>query len=143
MIGYFQILRRNRRRIVCSVCIGVLLCYFVLLNWRFPSIVFWVFYFLLDAMGRKKNRPVRSGSLVSEVDDPQSSVVIEQSLGADCLCTTAGDNANFRKPFFIEIESCASAFDEHFDVADVSLDNIISCLCICKDEDVILMTAPY
>ncbi|PKU64874.1 E3 ubiquitin-protein ligase SHPRH isoform X3 [Dendrobium catenatum] len=75
-------------------------------------------------MGRKKNRPMRSGSLVSEVDDPQSSGVAEQSLVAEGLCTTAGENANFWKPFFIEIESCTSTFDEHFDVAEVSLDNV-------------------
>ncbi|KAH0465205.1 hypothetical protein IEQ34_005308 [Dendrobium chrysotoxum] len=83
----------------------------------------WAFDFLLDAMGRKKNQPIRFGSLVSKVDDPQSSGVAEQSLVVDGLCTTGGENDNFRKPFFIEIESCTSAFDEHFDVAKVSLDN--------------------
>lgn len=75
-------------------------------------------------MGRKKNRPIRSGSLVAEVVDPQSDGPAEQNLVGDGLCTTSGENVKSRKPFFIDIEPCTSSFDEHFDVAEVSLDNV-------------------
>ncbi|KAK8918861.1 hypothetical protein KSP39_PZI021648 [Platanthera zijinensis] len=75
-------------------------------------------------MGRKKNHPIRSRFRVSEINDPQISGADEPNLVTDGLCSTGGEDANLRKPFFIDIDPCTPASDEHFDVAEIALTNV-------------------
>ncbi|PKA53189.1 Putative SWI/SNF-related matrix-associated actin-dependent regulator of chromatin subfamily A member 3-like 2 [Apostasia shenzhenica] len=79
-------------------------------------------------MTRKKNRPIRSGSgsLISAVDIAVVGGAADVILETDVLCgkDACQENGNSRKPFFVNVEQCSLASEEHFDVAEIILDNV-------------------
>ncbi|KAG0481686.1 hypothetical protein HPP92_012544 [Vanilla planifolia] len=77
-------------------------------------------------MGRKKNCPIRSGSFVAKTDSLVVTWSSETNIVTDGLSTRnfCQENANFNKPFFIEIERRNSVFDEHLDIAEVVIDRV-------------------